>query len=49
MLGTDYFNRDHHSLNYGDDFINISKTKMKMVAQMLDSDEESISSYNQSQ
>ena len=31
MLGTDYFNRDHHCLNYGQDFANISKSKMKMV------------------
>lgn len=32
MLGTDYFNRDHHSINYGEGFTNISKTKMKMIA-----------------
>ncbi len=48
MLGTDYFNREHHSINYGGEFANISKTKMKMVANMLDSDEESMSSFNQS-
>ena len=39
MLGTDYFNRDHHCLNYGQDFANISKSKMKMVAKILDSDD----------
>jgi hypothetical protein len=39
MLGTDYFNREHHCLNYGEEFANISKSKMKMVAQILDSDD----------
>ena len=39
MLGTDYFNREHHCLNYGEEYTNISKSKMKMVAHILDSDE----------
>ncbi len=39
MLGTDYFNREHHCLNYGEENTKISKSKMKMVAQILDSDE----------
>jgi ribosomal protein S14 len=31
MLGTDYFNREHHSINYGEEFANISKTKIKAI------------------